>query len=161
MSEIEIKMGNKLAITPTIISSIDDMERVAAEMKLFAKDNPYDCDAAKKAILDNKNLDTNITDTGLLHVRGYDKTLLGKYNRYILFSGWTMPFQLTYVINTFPEGTIQQLTILDTAHNPLESEMIRCMAAFFWEFEDKKVWLSVSQIPGTPPYAAVLVCNGD
>jgi len=124
-------------------------------MKEFARNNPHDYKATTAAVMKAPHLEAEKDATGLLHVRGYDD-IIQKYNRFIMFNGWLYPFQLTWVRNATPEGVIEQLTILDYGHNPLESEMIRCMASFFWDFDNKPEWLAVQQILGTPPYAAVL-----
>jgi len=101
------------------------------------------------------HLEAETDATGLLHVRGYDE-MIQKYQRFIIFNGWLYPIQLGWVHNITPEGIVQQLTIVDYGHTPLESEMIRCLASFFWDFDNKPEWHSVRQIHGTPLYAAVL-----
>lgn len=155
MKEIFPVDKNSVAVLPTIIKEIDDMEKVAAEMKEFARTHPHDYKATTEAVLKAPHLEAEKDATGLLHVRGYDE-MLQKYNRFIVFPGWLYPIQLTWVENVVPEGIVQQLTVLDYGHRPLESEMIRCLAAFFWDFDNKPEWKSVRQVPGTPLYAAVL-----
>ncbi len=143
---------------PVAIHSVEEMEGLAAEMKSYAGENPFDFGNVAKQAEDSSHLKTEHVG-GLVRVRGYDPSLFGNWQKMVTFDdGQTPPYQITYVEGSIKnvEGTVQQLSIVYYTKEALDPKMVMSMAAFFWDYDNKEEWNSIKVMEGTPPYVSVL-----
>ena len=151
--------GDRVVILPTPIWGVEDLEKIAAEMKEFERENRIDYGAQLREMLKDPKL--NVEEMSEVpgkpcRVLGFNAEL-AKFNRYIVLGDPTKPIQLCWIVYDCPEGVLEQLSIVAYQEEILEQDLSACIASFFWDVEDDAVRESVLRTPNTPPHVAVLV----
>ncbi len=152
-------LGQQMALfMPTVINSKEELETLAAEMKAYARANPFDHDEAGRKAAANKLVETEMHQ-GAMRAKG-DPVSIAPWMKMVTFdNGETPPYQIMYTEGPKEgkTGTMQFLNIVAYERPALDKIMAVNITAAFWDHTNQAIWGSLMRLDRLPPHVAIVI----